>query len=158
MATPSIGPVSKERRSYLQKLWVPTVLLIGLVIGELISYATTIQPHGFAIGVGPNGMIFYFHQFPPDPAFGPHVVLTTIEVALLVSLVVIYAKMFIETRANFALGLVVVLVALLLQALLSYPILDDLFYTPRIEPGISSPVSDVIAVCAYTVFLYLSLE
>lgn len=149
-------PGISDKRSYLQKLWVPVVLFIGLVIGELISIATA-QPAGFEFWQGPNGM-FYFHQLPPDPAFGYHVILTTIEVALLVSLVVIYARMYAETKANFALGLVVVLVALFLQAVLSYPILEDLIVTPQIEPGFWSPVADVVSICAYTVFLYLSLE
>jgi hypothetical protein len=143
-------------RSNLQKLWVPVILLIGLAAGELISAATA-QPAGFEFGQAPNGM-FYFHQLPPDPVFGYHVILTTIAVALLVSLVVIYARMYAETKANFALGLVVVLVALLLQAVLSYPIVEDLIITPQIEPGFWSPVADTVSVCAYTVFLYLSLE
>jgi hypothetical protein len=156
--TSETEPVMTDKRSNLQKLWVPVVLLIGLVVGELISI-TTAQPAGFEFWQGRNGMFyFYFHQLPPDPAFGYHVVLTTVEVALLVSLVVIYARMYAETKANFALGLVVVLVALLLQAVLSYPIVEDLIVTPQIEPGFWSPVADVVSVCAYTVFLYLSLE
>ncbi len=154
--TSETEPVMTGKRSNLQKLWVPVVLLIGLVIGGLIS-VTTAQSAGFEFWQAPNGML-YFHQLPPDPAFGYHVILTTVEVALLVSLVVIYARMYAETKANFALGLVVVLVALFLQAVLSYPIVEDLIVTPQIEPGFWSPVADVVSVCAYTVFLYLSLE
>lgn len=155
-AEPTPQPV--EKKSYVQKLWVPIVLLIGLFVGEIISAAETAsQPQGFEFGIGPGGYI-YFHRIPPDPAFGYHVVLTTISVALLIALVLIYTRMYVETKANFALGLVVVLVALLIQAMLSYPLFEDLFYTPLVGPGISSPVADVVAICAYTVFLYLSLE
>ena len=142
-------------KSRYQKLWVPIVILIGLVLGEGISVLTAQPSYGFYMG--PNGFL-YFHQLPPDPAFSYHVILTTIAVILLVSLVVIYGRMYLETKANFALGLVVVLVALLIQATLSYPIIEDLIVTPSIEPGFWSPAADVLSVCAYTVFLYLSLE
>lgn len=152
------APQPAQKRSYIQKLWVPIILLIGLFVGELISAAEAAsQPRGFVFGTEPGGM-FYFRPLPPDPTFGYHVVLTTITVALLISLVVIYTKMYVETKANFALGLVVVLVALLIQATLSYPLVDDLFFTQSIEPGIWSPATDIVAICAYTVFLYLSLE
>jgi hypothetical protein len=143
----------------VQKLWVPIVLIIGFVFGELISFGTTTQgppgPGGGASGSGPFG---YFHPFPTDPLFGYHIVFTTIEMALLVSLVIIYTRMYVETKANFALGLVAVLGALLVQGLLSYPILDDLIGQVSLGPGFSSPAADLISICAYTVFLYISLE
>lgn len=152
---PQAAPRTKSRQSYQQKLWVPIVLLVGLVVGELISLATTEQTPQYRFGSGPP---FFFHNFPTTPLFQFHIVLTTMEVALLIALVVVYGKMYMETRANFALGLVVVLFALLVQALLGYPIIDSLLGTPTIEPGLSSPAADVFTVCAYTLFLYLSLE
>jgi hypothetical protein len=144
----------KEDKSYLQKLWVPIVLGLGFLVGEAISYGTAMpQPEG--------GMDMFggrFHQFPSDPAFGYHVIFTTMQVALLIALVVIYGKMYLETKANFALGLVFVLIALLVQALLSNPVLEDLIITPAVGPGYLTPTADVFTICAYTVFLYLSLD
>ena len=139
--------------SYIRKLWVPVVLLIGLAAGEAISY-------GAEAGEPQGGMMFgnHFHPFPTEPAFGYHVLFTTVEVALLVALVVVYVRMFSETRANFALGLVFVLFALLVEALLSNPVLEDLIGTPALGPGYLTPAADVLTVCAYTVFLYLSLD
>jgi len=103
------------------------VLIVGFILGELISFGTMTQgPNGGGGGgSGGGGPFGYFHPFPSDPLFGYHIVFTTIETALLVSLVIIYTRMYVVTKANFALGLVVVLGALLLQGLLSYPILDD---------------------------------
>ena len=80
------------------------------------------------------------------------------EVALLVALVVIYGRMYLETSANFALGLVFVLVALLVQTLLSNPVLEDLVGQVPIGPGYSTPAADIFTMFAYTVFLYLSLD
>jgi hypothetical protein len=154
-------PKKEEDRSYLQKLWVPIVLAIGLAAGEVISYGTAMpQPQG---GRGPFCFTCHFYPFPSDPAFGYHVVLTTVEVALLIALVVIYGRMYVETKANFALGLVVVLIALLAQALLSYPILQDLIGPVYPGSAYSSEAVDILAadiftICAYTLFLYLSLD
>jgi multisubunit Na+/H+ antiporter MnhB subunit len=156
MTATNVEPNPPQKRSYLQKLWVPVVLLVGLVAGEVISLATTAQrPPQF--GCGPFDC---FHPFPTDPLFEYHVILTTVEVVLLISLVVIYCRMYAETKAIFALGLVVVLAALLLQALVSYPITDSFFFTVTMSGGSGYSIfaADVVTVCAYTVFLYLSLE
>jgi len=157
MTAESAVPAQAVKRSYTQKLWVPIVLLIGLVVGEILSLATSMETQ-FGRGQGPFGPFGPFHPFPTDPLFAYHVIFTTIEVALLIALVLIYSKMYVETKANFALGLVVVLAALLLQAALSYPILDDLSGPVSMQPGYWSPAADVVTICAYTVFLYLSLE
>lgn len=154
MTNTTEDPAKKGEKSYLQKLWVPLVLAIGLAVGEAIAYGTAAeQPEG---GFGMFGG--RFHPFPSNPVFGYHVVFTTIEVALLIALVVIYGRMYVETKANFALGLVFVLFALLVQTLLSNPVLEDLIGTPPIGPGYLTPAADVFTIGAYTVFLYLSLD
>jgi hypothetical protein len=151
-------PASEQpkQRSYTQKLWVPFLVLIGLALGELISYFTSEPSEYITFGSGPMG--FYFPHLQSDPLLQFHVVLTTVEVVLLVSLVVIYIRMYAQTRANFSLGLVVVLVALLVEALLSYPLIIGYYGPVSLEPGLSSPSADIFTVCAYAVFLYLSLE
>ncbi|MDA4134057.1 MAG: hypothetical protein OK441_00625 [Thaumarchaeota archaeon] len=154
MTTINEEPTKREGRRYLQKLWVPVVLAIGFVAGEAISYGTgATETPGRG---GPFGTHFY--PFPTNTIFQYHVLFTSIEVALLVALVVIYGKMYVETNANFALGLVFVLVALLVQALLSNPVLEDLMGQVPMGPGYSTPAADIFTVCAYTVFLYLSLD
>jgi hypothetical protein len=149
-------PTKDGDRSYLQKLWVPIVLIIGFVAGEVLSYETAIPK--FPGGGGPFCFTCHFHPFPSNPAFGYHVVLTTVEVALLIALVVIYGRMYVETRANFALGLVFVLIALLVQTVLSYPLFQGLIGEVYLGPGYSSQVADIFTICAYTLFLYLSLD
>jgi multisubunit Na+/H+ antiporter MnhB subunit len=154
---PSVEPSPRPKRSYAQKLWVPIVLIVGLVAGESISLATMAAQPQPRFGCGPFAC---FHAPPTNPLFEYHVILTTVEVALLISLVVIYCKMYFETKANFALGLVVVLAALLIQALVSYPVADSFFYTVTLSGGSGDSIfaADIVAICAYAVFLYLSLE
>ena len=102
---PEVAP----KRSTTGKLWIVVVLLAGLVAGILLSDVATLpqQPRPFFLRDIP-----YVN---PDPSIRLHIVLTTMEVAMLVALVVVYVKVFSETRANFALGLTAVLSALYLQ-------------------------------------------
>lgn len=132
----------------LGKLWVPIVIFIGAVIGA-ISYELTIQMSGFP----PFGRPFAVYVY-----LGLHIILSTIGMALLVALIIVYARTYVQTKANFILGLLVVLFALLLQSLLTYPVLLEIEVAPRPAIEVFSPVADFFTILAYTVFLYLSLE
>jgi hypothetical protein len=133
------------------KLWVAVVLLAGLASGVLLSSLATLPR--VARPVFFRGVPY----FNPEPSIRLHVLLTTMEVALLLSLVVIYLKVYSETKANFSVGLVIVLGALLLQTLLSYPLILGLEGVILV-PGRLSTIADFLTLAAYTVFLYLSLE
>jgi len=134
------------------KLWVPIVLFIGTVCG-IISYEIASEytrfPHFPFRGPGLIG---------PDIFLEIHIILSTIGIALLVALIVVYARTYMQTRANFILGLLVVLFALLLQSVLTYPVLLELEVAQGFAIVVFSPVADVFTIIAYTVFLYLSLE
>lgn len=144
-------PAVAPNKSRAGKLWVVVVLLVGLVAGVLMSDLATLPEESrdpFFRGVP---------VFNPDPSIRLHIVLTTVEVALLVSLVIVYLKVYSETKANFALGLVIVLSALFLQTLFSYPLIlgtQGLI----LVPGTLTMLADFLTIGAYTVFLYLSLE
>jgi hypothetical protein len=149
---PAEGSGSGEpqpQKRVTSKVWVPVVLLVGTLLG-IASYkiATEISgfPHFNRIGQ-PLG---------PDIYLEFHIIFSTVGMALLVALIVVYARTYLQTKANFILGLLVVLFALLLQSLLTYPVLLELETGFAIE--VFSPVADVFTIIAYTVFLYLSLE
>jgi hypothetical protein len=144
-------PPAEPKKSAVGKLWVVVTLIVGLVAGVLLADLATLPRE-----VRP----FFFRGVPffnPLPSIRLHVILTTIEVALLLALVIIYLKVYSETKANFALGLVVVLGALFLQTVFSYPLILG---TEGIilVPGTLATLSDFLTISAYTVFLYLSLE
>ena len=89
---------------------------------------------------------------------GTHVVLTTVTIALLVALLVVYTKTYLATKAHFTLGIWLVLLALLLRFVFTYPIfLDFAEHLPLLQ-NLFSPISDVLSVIAFSLFLYLSLE
>jgi hypothetical protein len=140
----------KKSGRTLGKLWVPIVLVIGTAIGA-ISYKLATE-------------VSAFPHFPPGPPVGSdvylefHIILTTIGMALLVALIVVYARTYLQTKANFILGLLVFLFALLLQSILTYPVLIAFELPKGLAVEVFSPVADVFSIIAYTVFLYLSLE
>lgn len=144
------GGQKKSGLNLVGELWVALVIFIGAVVGV----AT------YKIGTEISG----FPHFPPGRPVGSdvflefHIILSTIGMALLIALIVVYARTYLQTKANFILGLLVVLFALLLQALLTYPLLLELELPPGYVIAVYSPVADIFTIIAYTVFLYLSLE
>jgi hypothetical protein len=139
----------KKTGNLTGKLWVPIVIFAGTLLG-ILSYELATEISGFP------RFDRFGQSFGPDVFLEFHIILSTIGMALLVALIVVYARTYIQTKANFILGLLVVLFALLLQALLTYPVLLELETGFAIE--VFSPVADAFSIIAYTVFLYLSLE
>lgn len=145
----------KSRRGMQGLLWVIIVLLVGAVVG-IVSFLL-IAPHLVVVGAPPP----FFHGINDlFTLIAEHIILSTVSIALLVSLVVVYARIYNQTKANFALGIFIVLLALLLEAILDYPILQ-LFVSgiPQSQLHYSLPtLGDVFTIVAYSVFLYLSLQ
>lgn len=153
---------AKARRSFRSLLWVIIVLLVGAIVG-IISFLL-IAPH-LVIRGGGGPFPFFGSSMNIGELFtfiAEHIILSTVSIALLVSLVIVYARIYRQTKANFALGILIVLIALLFEAILNYPILL-LMTTPGGVPisefSYSLPtLADVFTIVAYTVFLYLSLQ
>jgi len=128
-------------------VWTLIVLAIGIGLGVLL----TLVPHG----PRPPG---------PGPGFDPYagiealdVVLSAVSMACIVALIVVHARTYAEMGAKFALGLVLVLAALLFQAILSSP----LFLSFGHELGPFGPFglgADALKAAAFGAFLYLSLQ
>lgn len=144
-------PAAAPKKSAVGKLWVVVALLAGIVAGVLLAGLATLPEESR------NPFFRRVPVFNPDPSIRLHIILTTVEVALMVSLVIVYLKVYSETRAKFALGLVAVLSALLLQTVFSYPLVLGTEGVILV-PGPLTTLADFLTIGAYTVFLYLSLE
>src|SRR5487761_898442 len=159
---PPSQPTDNERarRSFRNLLWVIIVLLIGAIVG-IISFL--LIAHHLVLRGGP--LTFFGAPMKIGELFtfiAEHIILSTVSIALLVSLVIVYARIYRQTKANFALGIFIVLMALLFEAILNYPILL-LMTTPGGVPisefSYSLPtLADVFTIVAYSIFLYLSLQ
>jgi hypothetical protein len=148
----------KAGRSLRSLLWVIIVLLIGAAVGVIVFLV--ILPHLVFIGPPPFPFGGHMDLRLLFTFIAEHMILSTISVALLVSLVFVYVRIYRQTKANFALGILIVLIALLLDAIFTYPILQ-LVSTgiPDTELYYSLPtLGDVLTIVAYSVFLYLSLQ
>lgn len=129
------------------KLWLPVILILGLLLGLAASYLTP-NPYN------------YLRFFPPNfqEVYVLHTILSTMSIVLLVALAVIYLNVYVQTSARFALGITVVLLALLIQSVFQYPLIlsqEGPFPTGQ---GFFLSYADFFTITAYTIFLYLSLE
>jgi hypothetical protein len=127
---------------------VPIVLAIGALLGVGLSYVVPVPS-------APRGPFGFVDQLKDLRVL--HMVLSTVSIALLVALIVVYFRMYKATGARFALGILVVMFALLIQALFSYPLFLGV---GRFDIGFGPYFStaDIFTIAAYTIFLYLSLE
>jgi hypothetical protein len=140
-------PVDVRKTKWGASVWVPIVLIIGLVAGLGFLFLPSPVQHPF--GRPPP-------EFETFENFG--LLLSTLNLALLVALVVIYSRMYSHTEASFALGLVLVLGALFAETFAGSPLLFRLFSIP---PSGQTPfllIAETFKAVALTVFLYLTLQ
>jgi len=133
-------------------VWAPLVLAVGVGLGLL---EILLWPTHAATGAGPP---------PGGPAGPPPALVETfalfsaVNLALLAALVVVYARTYAQTRAQFALGLVAFLVVLLFEAVASSPFVFAVF---GFAPGNLGPfllAGAILESVALVIFLVLSLE
>ena len=125
--------------------WVLLVLGLGVALGVLLAAIPLPD-------VDPRPP-FRFERF-EDVA----VVLSTVAVALLVALLVVYIRTYRDTQANFALGLVLVRIALLVQSVLTSPVLLGAFGHRLGGLGPFFFFAEAFKAAAFSLFLYLSLQ
>ncbi|MGP8125507.1 MAG: hypothetical protein ACLQEQ_06525 [Nitrososphaerales archaeon] len=144
---------SSEKGTQISKVWVPVILVVAVLLGLVLAETIPSPP------ACPQGYVcppVYVYLLSIQRALMLHVILSTIEIVLLVSLVAVYIKVYLETRANFSLGLVIVLGALTVHSFLSYPlVVNDI--EPILFGSLLFPYTDLLTIVAYSVFLYLSL-
>jgi len=128
--------------------WVLIVVGIGIVLGLLLGFLSPPPP-------GPSGPP---GAPPPRPLGALGGIASAIVLALSIALIVVYVRTYLDTRARFALGLVVVLGALAVQTLAGSSLVLTAF---GFGPGGLWPFLTLGYVCesvALSVFLFLSLE
>ena len=145
---------SSEKGTQISKVWVPVILVLAILLGLVLAETIPSPP------ACPSGYYCppeYFFLLSVHGALMLHVILSTIEIVLLVSLVAVYIRVYAETRANFSLGLIIVLGALFVHSVLSYPLVVNDIGSILYGSGLFFPYTDLLTIIAYSVFLYLSL-
>lgn len=131
--------------------WVVMVLLIGGLAGLALAYTVPLPS-----GPPPSGP-----GAPPVPGGSvpqAMLVLSTVSIALVVALLVVYARTYRRTSAPFVLGLWVFLFALLLENILTSPLLFTAFGAGPGGLGRFLALGQLLMAVALSIFLYLSLE
>ncbi len=132
-------------------VWVLLVVVVGVGLGTLLALTLPGPPAGPPSGPGAG-------PIPPHALNVAMVVLSSVSIALLLALLVVYGRTYRTTRAPFVLGLWVFLLALLLESILSSPLLFTAFGVGPGSLGRFLTFGQLLMCVALTIFLYLSLE
>jgi hypothetical protein len=141
---------ASSKKGRVTRLWVLVAVTVGILLGALMAILFPPPHYEF----GPE----QFFMLSIQRALMFHVFLATLEIVMLVALVLVYVKIYSVTRANFSLGLVFVLAALLVHSVLTYPLFLMSIGPVVVGSGPFFPYTDLFTIFAYVVFLYLSLE
>jgi hypothetical protein len=138
-------------RSWNAAIWVLIVVAVGLALGAALALTVHVPPN-----TGPGGP-----PQPPPPSVAAtqlDVLLSTLTMVLVVSLLVVYGRIYRATRAPYVLGLLVVLGALFLGTVLNSPLLFTAFQLGPGDLGRFLAISDLLMSAGLATFLYLSLQ
>jgi hypothetical protein len=141
--------------------WV--ILVVVLTVVALLAalwatynfYPTYIQPYfPFGRGTPPVQNISGDWQF----FYVAKTVVSTINIALLVFLLVNYAGIYAKTRSQFTIGLIVFSIAFLIKDLTASPLVIWAFHYILVGLGPFALLPDLFEFVALTVLLYLSVR
>jgi len=141
-------------------------LKIGLIVVTLVAVAVFAafwalvlrSPHIFAFqqrrvpppgGIVPGDFEFFYVAF---------TVISTINIALLVILTVIYANIYVKTRSNFTIGLVIFASVFLVKDMTSSPLFTSLYGFRAYGLGPFEFLPGLLEFVALMVLLYLSIR
>jgi len=129
-----------------------TLLVIGLTLGYLVAVSTfpklekRIEDKFSERAIGAIRQIYVFKN-----------IIVMVNISLLFSLLVVYIHSFLRTSSSFLLGLSVFIGVLLVQSVLSLPVLYVVFAT---LPSFSliGTLQDIFEMTALIILFYLSME
>jgi small-conductance mechanosensitive channel len=127
---------------------VGTMLAIGIMLGLGVS---TLRP-------GPVHREHQPIQPPSDLILTAKIVISFVNIFLVLSLLVIYVDIYRALRSRFTVGLIVTILALLVYAITSSPILQLFLGYPISGPGPFLFIPDIFTAIAASLLIYLSLE
>jgi small-conductance mechanosensitive channel len=127
---------------------VGTMLAIGIILGLALS---TLRPGPVHREHGPV-------QPPSELILTAKLVISFVNVFLILSLLVIYLDIYRTVRSRFTVGLIIAIVALLVYAITSNPVLQIFLGYPISGPGPFLFIPDIFTALAAGVLIYLSME
>jgi len=134
---------------------IVAILTIVAVLAAFWAF-TFIQQHAgfFARRVSPPGFIQGDLQF----FYVANTIISTINIALLVILIVTYADIYVKTRSPFTVGLVIFALVFLVKDLTSSPFITSLYGFRAYGLGPFAFLPSLLELVALLVLLYLSIR
>jgi hypothetical protein len=137
---------------------VAILLILSMAVGLLAGFAfdqSQPQPQrGFPFRVvspQPNAADFEFY-------YVAKTVVSTINITLLLVLVITYASIFLKTRSEFTMGLVIFSIVFLMKDIAASPFVIGAFHFAMYGLGPFALLPDLFELIALSVLLYLSIK
>lgn len=136
----------------------------ALILAILVAVALITV---FWVITSPNEMPFFMRRAPPPEGVVPGdleffylglAVISTINIALLVMVLVTYINIYIKTRSPFTVGLLIFVIAFLLKDIASSPFVAGLFSFRAYGLGPFAFLPGLFEFAALSVLLYLSVK
>ena len=141
-------------------------LKLGLIIAALVAVA--VFAAFWAIYLRQQHLPgFQQRRVPPPGGFVPgdfeyfyvaFTIISTINIALLVILTLIYVNIYVKTRSNFTIGLIIFALVFLVEDLTSSPLITSLYGFRAYGLGPFEFLPGLFEFVALTILLYLSIK
>jgi hypothetical protein len=132
-------------------LLLPILILVGLFAA---FWAASILCAPFPRHVPPQQISLYDFEF----FYFAHTIVSTLNIALLVVLLITYVNVYSKTKSEFSFGLIIFSFALLLKDLMSSPFIVNAFSFYASGLGPFAVLPDLFEFAALIVLLYLSIK
>lgn len=134
-------------------LLIPFLILTGLFVTLLIA---SILYSPMIIRAPPGGHYVMLYDF--EFFYFTHTIISTVNIALLTVLLIIFMSIYKKTKSDFSFGLIIFGIVFLLKDLMSSPFFTGAFsyYASGLGPFIVLP--DIFEFAALSVLLYLNLK
>lgn len=132
---------------------IPILILVGLM-AAFWAAATLYAPLEVRLPPGTHHLIRYDFEF----FYFAHAIISTINVALLIILLIMFISVYRKTKSEFSFGLIIFGFAFLLKDIVSSPFMVSVFsfYASGLGPFIVLP--DIFEFAALTALLYLNIK
>ncbi|MFB3889818.1 MAG: hypothetical protein ACE14S_10040 [Candidatus Bathyarchaeia archaeon] len=145
------------------KIWLVLITVILAIAGFMAAFwaaYTFNQPRIVSFQTGPGGAVQIQRVNPGDIEFYyvARSVVSTINIALLIVLVMTYVSIYIKTRSEFTIGLMIFAVVFLIKDLTSSSFVVGAFGFGAFGLGPFALLPDLFELAALSVLLYLSVK
>jgi hypothetical protein len=139
------------------RIWLVIVILIVVAVAAALLAEAAIRfrpPPPFQRVYPPTGPIPGDYEF----FYTAEAVISTVNITLSFILVLIYISIYVKTRSQFTIGLIVFLIAFFLDAIASSPFVTRVFGFRAVGLGPFALLPSLFTLGALAVLLYLSVK